>query len=128
MDGGGWSLSTAEEAAEHGIEWPHPPLKLFVNFGTSSMTPAKRSTAIWPGTHLLTETAGKPINQDRIEPRRASHPPAQVIAPKGGALFRDLRMWVSDESMLHIVRQWLTTWRVRRSIAACPTTRLRRGI
>ena len=44
MDGGGWSLSTAEEAAEHGIEWPHPPLKLFVNFGTSAMTPDNGST------------------------------------------------------------------------------------
>ena len=94
------------------ISWPHwiQPLFLndafpkrtqlprnsFVNFGTSSMTPDNGSTEIWPGTHLLAETAGKPINQDLIEPRRASHPPAQVIAPKGGALFRDLRMWVSS--------------------------------
>lgn len=96
MDGGGWSVSTAEEATAHGIAWPHPPFKLFVNFGTSAMTPGNGSTEMWPGTHLLTETAGKQINLELIELRRASHPPAQVIVPKGGAVFRDLRMWVSD--------------------------------
>ena len=41
-----------------------------------------------PGTHLLTGTAGKPINPDMIEPRRAEVPPAQVVVPKGGAVFR----------------------------------------
>ena len=57
------------------------------------MTPANGSTEVWPGTHMLTGTAGKPINPDMVEPRRLEVPPAQVIVPKGAAIFRDLRMW-----------------------------------
>jgi hypothetical protein len=104
MDGGGWSFSTAEEAAQHGVDWPHPPFKLFVNFGTSAMTPDNGSTECWPGTHLLGDTAGKAINPQLIDQRRASHPPAQVIVPKGGAVFRDLRMWVSPHEPICIAR------------------------
>ena len=123
------------------MAWPHPPLKLFVNFGTSAMTPANGSTEVWPGSHLLTASAGrplpplppplsplpspdararpsdplaidiiqgagpdpgKPIDEALIEPRRASHPPAQVVVPKGGAVFRDLRMWVRRYNAMRI--------------------------
>ena len=46
MDGGGWSVNNAEEAAEHNLPFPPPPLKLFLNFGTDTMSPENGSTEV----------------------------------------------------------------------------------
>lgn len=40
MDGFGWSLPSAEEAAGYGLPWPHDSFKLFVNVATSDIGPA----------------------------------------------------------------------------------------
>ena len=42
---------------------------------------------------MLLATAGKAINAELIEDRRAEVPPAQVVVPKGGVFFVDLRCW-----------------------------------
>ena len=97
MDGGGWSCNSADEATEFGLEWPHEPLKLFVNFSCSDMTPECGSTECWLGSHLETRAGenraavreGSPLVQER----RRICPPVQITVPKGAAAFRDLRVW-----------------------------------
>ena len=40
MDGGGWSVPTVAAAAAAGLNWPHEPMKLSVNFGVDDMVPS----------------------------------------------------------------------------------------
>jgi hypothetical protein len=57
MDGGGWSVESAEDAAAANMPWPHEGLKLFCNFSCDDMLPSNGSTECWcvlflsPGAH-----------------------------------------------------------------------------
>ena len=53
MDGGGWSVSTAAEAAAAGLDWPPPPLKLVVHIPCSEggATESNGATECWLGSH-----------------------------------------------------------------------------
>ena len=94
MDGYGWSVAKQ-----------HPTYKLFVNFAVSDMTPERGSTQLWPASHtVVPAAAGMPCDVQQIdvstmEPiiaARADDPntaPIQIVVPRGGAMFRDLRCW-----------------------------------
>jgi hypothetical protein len=97
MDGGGWSVESAEEAAAANLSWPHEGLKLFCNFSCDDMVPENGSTECWLGSHLETATAQLKDTQMTLEElaelRRPVDPPVQITVPKGAVAFRDLRVW-----------------------------------
>jgi hypothetical protein len=99
MDGGGWSVASADEAAAAGLEWPHEPLKLSVNFGVDDMRPENGSTEVYLGSHRDTRAAVNPgghgSHVENVAAMRAAegNGPSQVFVPKGGVVFRDLRVF-----------------------------------
>jgi hypothetical protein len=69
MDGHGWSLSSAEDAGQFAIRWPHPSFKLFCNVAVDAMSPANGSTQLWPGSHRITQSAAHmACDQQPIDP------------------------------------------------------------
>jgi hypothetical protein len=106
MDGFGWSMQSAEEAAGFGLPWPHDTFKIFVNVGVhGGMGPHNGSTQVWPASHRVeasatamacdvtkveAETMGPLIRARAAAPATA---PVQVQVPRGATLFRDLRLW-----------------------------------
>jgi len=98
MDGGGWSVKDSSEAAAAGLAWPHEPLKLSVNFGVDDMTPENGSTEVYLGSHIDTRAANVEAHAaglQELAEMRASEGcgPSQVVVPKGGVVFRDLRVF-----------------------------------
>jgi hypothetical protein len=95
-----WSFTSHEEAVAAGQEWPHPPQRLFFNFGLFEMNPDNGSTELWPGTHRDLAMAG-PKGERSFSPallnqrRRASAlaAPVQIVVPRGGLIVRDVRVW-----------------------------------
>lgn len=96
MDGWGWSEANSGR---------HPTHKIFVNYAASDMTAERGSTQIWPASNIVAASAaGMPCNVQEIDvptmapiiAARAADPataPVQVVVPRGGAMFRDLRCW-----------------------------------
>eukprot|EP01051_Picozoa_sp_SAG22_P026782 SAG22_NODE_8629_length_640_cov_1.447320_1_plen_212_part_11 len=82
-----WSWPDAAAAAKDGQEWPHPPQRLFFNFGLHQMEPANGSTEMWPGTHRDLSIAGpkgkRTFSAELLAERRAVRPPVQVLVPRG---------------------------------------------
>ncbi len=95
MDGGGWSVKNAQEAADAGLEWPHEPMKLSVNFGVDAMLPSNGSTEVFLGSHNDTRAADGTLTVDEVAEMRTQEgePSTQVTVPKGGVVFRDLRVF-----------------------------------
>lgn len=108
MDGWGWSVVSGRV---------HPTYKIFCNYALSDMTPERGSTQIWPASNtVVPSAAGMPCNVQQIDvstmgpiikDRAANRAtaPVQVVVPRGGAIFRDLRCCEWDASPLsHAVR------------------------
>ena len=92
-----WSWTSEHEAAAAGVPWPHPPQRLFFNFGLFEMSPVNGSTELWPGTHCDLALAGpkgqRGFSPQLLQERRALAPPVQLVVPRGGLVVRDVRCW-----------------------------------
>ena len=117
----GHAWQTEEAAAAAGEVFPHRATRIFVNFGVDAMTPENGSTQLWPGTHLLPQTADPrwpeggwyheaeldtqrgtwqgneffdyPGFTTLVDEQRRRRPPVQLSVPKGGVAIRDNRCW-----------------------------------
>ena len=94
MDGGGWSVKSEEEARAANLSWPHPPMKLSVNFGVDAMLPSNGSTEVYLGSHTDLRAADGSLSAAEVGELLSAegHGPTQVSVPKGGVVFRDLRV------------------------------------
>ena len=92
-----WSWTSEQDAAADNQPWPHPPQRLFFNFGLHEMNPENGSTELWPGTHQALAMAGAKgevaFNAEMLMQRRAVGAPVQVTVPRGGLIVRDVRTW-----------------------------------
>ncbi|MEM7126614.1 MAG: phytanoyl-CoA dioxygenase family protein [Chloroflexota bacterium] len=70
----------------------HPPVSLVINVSPVETTEENGATEIWPGTHRIPNIQN-PISPAQEAARREIVPPVRAVAPKGGLVIRDMRLW-----------------------------------
>lgn len=70
---------------------PHPPVSIVVNIPLCDFTEENGSTEVWPGTHLIVDTAQADAKE--LEARVATMGSIRTNMPAGSLILRDLRTW-----------------------------------
>lgn len=99
---------------------PHPAVALVLNVPLCDFTEENGSTEVWPGTHLIVDTA--PSDGKDLDARAAMLPSIRTNVAAGSIILRDLRTWHRGmpnqadhaRAMLAIVyqRSWLGTMKL----------------
>lgn len=99
------------------LQVPTPITHIVLNIPLTTFTEENGSTEVWPGTHLIVDTAAEDGSAEALEDRAQYLASQRTNVPVGSLVIRDLRMWhrgmpnESDEvrTMLAIVyqRSWL---------------------
>jgi hypothetical protein len=70
-----------------------PPSLLIVHIPLVDFSDENGSTEVWPGSHLITDSAPDSLESKEIEERALALPSIRTNMPAGSVVVRDMRIW-----------------------------------